>query len=98
MTQDERAIYWESWTVLDDLINRTPRTTAKTREHVVAFSTALLAMRRYNATDRNIHILLYHVENPPAYLFRDAYTLAALREAQRCVSRVLEQGRNEHEE
>ena len=95
MTQDERAIYWESWTVLDDLINRTPRTTAKTGEHVSAFSVALLAMHRFNASERNIHILLYHVENPPAYLFRDAFTLAALREAQKCVFSVLEQGRKE---
>lgn len=91
MTQDERALYWDALATLSDLIDNTPRAIAKRPEHVAAFSTALLAMHSQKASDRNIAILLYHVEHHPAYIFRDQYTLAALREAYKCVARVIEE-------
>lgn len=90
MEQDEKAMYWDALATLADLINNTPRPVHKTGEHIAAFSIALLAMRGQKASERNIGILLYHVEKPKAHLFRDAYTIAALREAHKCVMRVIE--------
>lgn len=90
MTQDEKALYWDALATLSDLIDNTPRAIAKEKGHIAAFSTALLAMHSQNASERNINILLYHVENPLANIFRDQYTMAALREAHKCVTRVIE--------
>lgn len=91
MTQDERALYWDALATLADLIDHTPHTVPKTDAHMQAISTALLAMHSQKASERNISILLYHAEHPTAHLFRDQYTIAALRDAHRCVMRVIEQ-------
>ena len=90
MTQNEKAVYWEALATLADLIDRTPHPVPKTQEHLAAFGTALLAMYSQKASRRSIMIFLYHVETPDAHLFRDAYTIAALREAHKCVMQVIE--------
>lgn len=90
MTQNEKAVYWEAVAALADLIDNTPHAIPKTPEHLAAFGTALLAMYSQKASRRSIMILLYHVETPGAHLFRDAYTIAALREAHKCVMQVIE--------
>ena len=94
MTQDERALYWDAFATLADLIDSTPHAIRKREEHVSAFTTALLAMHSQKASEQSISILLYHVEKPGAHLFRDKYTISAIREAHKCVSRVIEQEAN----
>lgn len=90
MTQNEKAAYWDALAALADLIDNTPHPVPKTKEHLEAFGTALLAMYSQKASRRSIMILLYHVETPGAHIFRDAYTIAALREAHKCVLQVIE--------
>ena len=90
MTTAELGTYKFAFGILETLITNTPHTTEKTENHIKALKTAWLAMRDQKAKMRSIAIIGYPISRPGAFLFRDKYTIGALRDAHAACLHVIE--------
>lgn len=58
--------------------------------HLNALANAIMLMQEQRGNRHTIALLGYHVEKVDALIFRDAHTMAALREAHKALTRAIE--------
>lgn len=92
----EKADYVRNLESINYLIEKVYKPTKLSVAQRNAISNACALMQMQNVEERLIAVLGYHVEKPDANLFRDAYTMQALRAAERAL--VLKISQLEREE
>lgn len=87
----EKADYVRNLENINFLIEKVFKPTKLSIAQHNAIANACTLMQLQHEDERLIAVLGYHVGKPDASIFRDAYTMQALRAAERALARKIEQ-------
>lgn len=94
MTADERSVIRVHISILREKIIKAPITDLCSKERIAAVEAAMKAMARYKhiyaPCERMGKVLLYHVNNPTALLFKDKVTMTALQTGVKALEYILD--------
>ncbi len=93
----ERDDYKRNLAAIRHLIENvhTPEKLSTAQHNAICNAYAL--MQKQHADERMIAVLGYHVDKPDAFIFRDAYSMKALRAAEKALTREIERIEREWE-
>lgn len=77
-------------TVMRNMIDN-PEITQPSVHQMAALTHAKNALEKYGGDPRDISVLKYHASNPGAYLYRDKYTMSALRAGMEALVKLSEE-------
>lgn len=81
-----KADHMRNLATIEDLLYHTYKPVKPSTAQHNAIAAACAVMATQNVDKRKIEILGYHVEKPEAFIFRDKYTIAALRAGRKALT------------
>lgn len=85
-----KADYERNRNTIDHMITSVYQPVKPSVAQLNAMSNACALMKIQNVDERVINTMAYHIEHPEALVFRDKYTMAALRIARLVIDRKIE--------